>query len=588
VCAERANEWNNECASLALFASELYDVRYLSRQEIDWLLDKLSEHRSLGTLEGKSREAQERAFVEAADKQLIVALHEATSGIPFRDIVFNEYLRISPAQAQSIYLTICALNRLDVPVRAGVIRRVHNVSFEQFKREFFLPLDGIVYAEVDTPARDMAYRTRHPWIAQIVFERALPSAADRYDLYMQIIGALDIGYEADRKAYRGLIRARDLSALFPDPVLVRKLYEATSEVAGDDPYHHQQRAIYEMRRDNPNFALAYEELQHARRLAPYDKSIVHSLADLEMRRAEATTNELERERHLNAAQDIAASIVGREADTSHGYHTICSVLLARLEDQLSRNPDDQIVVSKLVKQLEQRLSEATQRFPGDSYLADTEARLASIIGEEERAARALERALKANPANAFIAKTLARLYERSGNVAKARTTLEACSELLRGDQVMNGALAELITKHFPDQGALAEHYWRRSYTAGDANYQNQFWHARQLFVLGKTAEARDLFKTLSGAPVSAEAKLDVRGTLRDSNGHARQFNGQVLRLEDSYAWVSRDDDPTALFMHAANADPRVWQSLQPMSRITFEIGFNFRGPVAIKPSIAAI
>ena len=153
---------------------------------------------------------------------------------------------------------------------------------------------------------------------------------------------------------------------------------------------------------------------------------------------------------------------------------------------------------------------------------------------------------------------------------------------------MNGALAELITKHFPDQGALAEHYWRRSYTAGDANYQNQFWHARQLFVLGKTAEARDLFKTLSGAPVSAEAKLDVRGTLRDSNGHARQFNGQVLRLEDSYAWVSRDDDPTALFMHAANADPRVWQSLQPMSRITFEIGFNFRGPVAIKPSIAAI
>jgi hypothetical protein len=586
VCAERSNEWNNECATLSTFVNELFEVRYLSVQEIGWLLDKLTLHKSLGTLEGKSRDVQERAFVEVADKQLIVALHEATSGLHFRDIVFNEFSRIQPPQAQSIYLTICALNRLNVPVRAGVVRRVHNVSFEQFKKDFFMPLDGLVYTEPYTPARDMAYRARHPWIAEVVFQRALPTAKERYDLYMQIVAALDVGYEADRKAYRGIIRARDLISLFDDPVLVRNLYEATKELAGDDPYHHQQRAIYEMRRENPNFSLAYEELQRARQLAPHDKSVVHSLADLEMRRADASGNKLERDRHLNAAQEIAVSITGRDADTSHGYHTICKVLLTRLEEQLEKNPDDQITISKLVKQVEERLGEGTQRFPGDSFLADAEARLASVIGQDDRAVKALERALKANLSNAFIAKALSRLYESNGDVAKARTTLEECAQLIRGDQTINAALARLITHHFPKEGPLAEYYWQRSYTTGDANYQNQFWHARQLYISGQTAVARELFRQLGAARASPEVKLEVKGVLNDDSGRPLRFKGHIQRLETSYAWVSRDGDSTSVFLHQDNSDRNIWKMLNSSSRISYQLGFNYKGPAATNPALS--
>ncbi len=328
ILGERANEWNNECSSLDSYVNDVFEVRYLSVTEIGWLLDKLAEHHSLGVLEGQSRQEQVRRFVETADKQLIVALHEATSGRPFREIVVDEYQHISPPDAQQIYLSICALNRLDVPVRAGIIRRLHGVSFESFRERFFKPLESIVYTEQYEPGKDMAYRTRHPWIAEVVFERALPSEQDRLNLYIRLLDCLDIGYEPDRKAYRGLIRARDLLLLFSDPLLVRRLYESAKALGNDDAYYHQQQAIYEMRRQNPNFSLAYDYLQISRRLAPSDKSVIHTLADLELRRASGAQSTLERDKYLRSAQDLSGSILGKDADTSHGYYTACEVALS--------------------------------------------------------------------------------------------------------------------------------------------------------------------------------------------------------------------------------------------------------------------
>ncbi len=581
ICAERYNEWNIECTSFATYVNELYELRYLSGKEIEWILGKLTVHNSLGTLKDKPIELQIKAFTDTADKQLIVALHEATSGLPFRDIVYNEYSNIQPEQAKNIYLTICALNRLDVPVRAGLIRRVHGVSFKDFEKKFFDPLEAVVYTERYTPAHDFAYRARHPWVAEVVFERALPTDRERHDLYLQIISALDIGYDIDRKAYRGLIRARDLLELISDPLLVRSIYDATQKLVSEDPYHHQQLAIYEMRRDSPNLSLAYEELQKARRLSPSDKSIIHTLADLEIRRAEASNSELKRDRHLQTASDLSQAIMGKNSDSSHGYCMSCKVTLERLQAQLKKDPDDQMSVTRLVRKAEQQLNDGLQQYPGDPFLSSAEARLAKIIGEDKRAINALERALTANPANGFIAKSLSRLYEVLGDLGRARKTLEKCLETARADKAVNAALARLLTNHFPEEGGTAEFYWRRSFTEGDANHQNQFWYARQIFINGQPESARELFKQLGNVRVSPEMKLAVRGLLYDNAGNPKRFTGKVERLESSYAWVSRDGEPGSVYFHCSNCDHSVWDQLMPDCRLSYELGFNYKGLAAV-------
>jgi hypothetical protein len=142
VCAERVNEWNIRCESLDDQLTNAYRVPYLNRREIAELVRKLKENDSLGAyLSKKSEDAQVEEFEKRAGRQLLVALHEATSGRRFEDILVDEYTRIAPKEAQRVYLSVCVLNRLKVPVRAGVISRVHGIRFEDFKSRLYAPLE---------------------------------------------------------------------------------------------------------------------------------------------------------------------------------------------------------------------------------------------------------------------------------------------------------------------------------------------------------------------------------------------------------------------------------------------------------------
>jgi hypothetical protein len=155
-----------------------------------------------------------RQLAEHAGRQLLVALHEATLGIPFETILVDEFEHITPVEAQRLYLTVCVLNRLNVPVRAGFIARVHGIPFEEFRRRFFSPLEHVVFATQDPNTRDYQYRARHPHIADVVFLRVLRKAEERFDVYMQCLKALNVAYSVDWKAFWQMVRARNLIELF--------------------------------------------------------------------------------------------------------------------------------------------------------------------------------------------------------------------------------------------------------------------------------------------------------------------------------------------------------------------------------------
>ena len=87
-----------------------------------------------------------------------------------RKILEHEFRNLIPDEAQRVYLTICLLNRLEVPVRAGIISRIHDIPFGDFKARLFKPLEHVVYDTFDARMRDNVYRARHPIIAEIVFE----------------------------------------------------------------------------------------------------------------------------------------------------------------------------------------------------------------------------------------------------------------------------------------------------------------------------------------------------------------------------------------------------------------------------------
>jgi hypothetical protein len=276
--AERMNIWNTGCERLVPLLTDSYSLNYLSHAEIETLVSLLTKHDSLGpNLTGKSQALCVRQFEQQAGRQLLVALHEATMGIPFEDILVHEYDSIRPVAAQQLYLTVCVLNRLNVSVRAGLIARVHDLQFEDFRERLFSPLEHVVKAEEHPGTRDYLYSARHPEIAQIVFERLLRSPKERYNEYVRIIANLNLAYSTDRSSLRGLLKAKALHDFFPDYQDVKGLFEVAKNIGPREAFILQQQANYERIRPNGNLIQAETILQQAKELDPRDTTLVHTL-----------------------------------------------------------------------------------------------------------------------------------------------------------------------------------------------------------------------------------------------------------------------------------------------------------------------
>jgi hypothetical protein len=388
----RTNEWNMLCLELSEYVTDEYDLKYLSHKDIGKLLTLLEKHGALGTLEGLDLESRRQALTERAGRQLLVALHEATLGKSFVEIIRDEYEHVHPKAAQQMYLTICVLNRFSVPVRAGMISRMYNITFDQFKSKFFGPLELIVKTRYNPIIRDYEYSARHPHIAEIVFEEILRDAEERLAECIRCLQNLNVSFEADRKAFRRLTRANDLLQVFPDHAKVRIIDAQAMKTAGDDTELLHQMVIYEMKRPNGSLDEANRLLQTAYAKSPQNYTIVHSLAELKLRLADTKSRtDVEFDHYLRQVRQACLS--NAHLLDSYGVATLLKADIRKLpkllEDDSGFAVDAEL--EAIVKRIEKNLEEGLQQYPGESYLLTLEAELGDVLSDSERVISALRR-----------------------------------------------------------------------------------------------------------------------------------------------------------------------------------------------------
>jgi cold shock CspA family protein len=571
VMAERINEWNIQGQELAPYVTEEFELKYLNPAEIDGLLALLEKHHALGTLAKLNEDDRKRELSEHAGRQLLVALHEATLGQPFESILLDEFEHIAPFEAQRLYLTVCVLNRLNVPVRAGLIARMHGIPFEEFKKRFFAPLEHVVFAQKDEMTGDYQYRARHPHIADIVFRRILKKADERFDCYIRCLKALNVTYAVDWKAFWQMVRARNLFDLFPDLQMVKAIFAAAKETVGEDAHLLHQMGIYEMNRIDGDLAEASRLLNRATELAPYDAAIKHSIAEHRLRAADRSRTALERSKLLKDAANISAGLIRGENTDSYAHHTLVKIEIRELEDGLAASAPE-AEIEKLIKDAEGTLYDAQQEFPGDSHLLEAESRLAKVLKDNERATNALARAFDANPRNEFVAVRLARQYQQSGNTQKASEVLKKALDGNGSSRRLHYTFARLLMETTPNDGENIVYHLQRSFTDGDNNYEAQLLYGRQLFLNGRIEESRNLFSRLSKVRVSPETKNRLLYPIQD-----RFFDGRMSRPQGSYAFITREGQGDSIYVHSANVPEKVWNELTFGTRVRFRIAFTLKG-----------
>ncbi len=275
---------------------------------------------------------------------------------------------------------------------------------------------------------------------------------------------------------------RTLLELFPDYEMVKLIYDIAEEVAGEDAHLLHQKGIYEMHRPNGSLEKSSEYLSQASALFPYDVTIKHSKAELQLKLAEVSRTPLEKEQRLKEATALAISIKNARTGTPYAFHTLTKVGLKRLRDCLNSEQVDSNFIQDITKEIEGYLFDGLQQFPSDPYLCEIESTFASLLSDSDRALKALEKALVANPRNTFIALRLAGCYQRKQDFPKAKDILKKAIEVNESEKKLNYAYAKilLLTKDAA-KGELTYHL-RRAFTEGDANYDAQLLYGRQLFI----------------------------------------------------------------------------------------------------------
>lgn len=595
VATENYHTWNILCDELEPYVSNVFEMRYLSESNILRLLEKLEAHDSLGYLARlpADKRPDELKFVHG--RQLLVALLEATHGAPLTEIIEQEYRSIFPEEARRIYLDICSLHRFGPPVRAGLISRIHDLSFEDFSKKLFEPLEAIVVLRRDDRSGDYVYEARHSYIAHELYTAVLTDQEDRFDNIIRIVTKLNPSFSYDQEVLKQIIRSENLRMTLNNPDKIRQVYDAAEASFGESSVICHQRGVFEL-----GIAVAMGQIDTAEKwldraedLAPYNRAIRHSLAELALKRSRVAESAEDREWWRQKAVERATALISKST-SPYPHHTLLKAAVDAVKDALQAldiapTETATLRVGEAITHAEATLKKGRQAFPNEAVLLNEEGNLSTVLAQGERAEGAFEKAFERNPRSSLIAKRLAR-------IKRARGSFDAAEEILRKGLEHNPGSAELhydlaitIIDSAPDaaqrESETLLYHLRRSFTPRDNNLQAQFWYARQLSIAGRFEEARPLFRQLSEARVPFREKTQVRGILKDPSGDPIEKVGTVSMWRETWGFIDLADPRMRVFLPLSESNADLGEYISAGTVVRFKLGFAIRGPIAIEPLI---
>jgi len=586
IGAERDADWNTYCGMLeAEFPPEFLRVGNLSQPEVEGLLDLLDRHACLGLLKTLSRDDQVKAFMDKnrADRQLLVALHELTQGKPFEKIILEEHQRIFPQQAQQLYLDIATMHQFSVNARAGIMSRISGISFDEFKEKFLDPLRNIVRVEQDSYSGDIYYKTRHPRVAAIVFRETCLDDESKATQLKRIVESLDVGYSVDKRALEEICRGRSLAETFGSIEEARSVYESALKAAPKQAFLYQQWALLEATHRQGSLAEADRLAAEAHELEPHNKTIIHTQAEIDRKRANVESSELLKDslRRRSRERLNAMPPSDRFAASSRCKLLVDEVVELAAKADASGSSHDAISYADKVKAAEAAILRAQQSFPEDPEIDQIEARFREEVDQEDKALRALEQAWAAGARGSGTAIRIARMYDVRERSREANKIL--CEALARSpdDKAAHHAMAiHLMTVDSPDLD-LAEDHFRRSFSKGDLNFENRFDFAQLLFLRGQIGACEELF-----TEINQNAKEDFRRmTPRSDNIFTKRltsYSGRITSIRPGFVFLHSSAYPTDIFGHRSMSNADLFDDLMIGDEVVFRIRFNREGPTAIE------
>ena len=262
-----------------------------------------------------------------------------------------------------------------------------------------------------------------------MFSAVFASSEDKVKQLIRVIRGLNVAYGVDDEAFRQIVRGRTIADAFDVVDDGRAIYAEAREVVGDEPHLLQQEGNFELYHRHGNVERAEYLFLAAESLAPHDKSIQHSIANLFRRKALQEDNDLLREEYRRRAKGRLADIQQGGKRGAFELNTQLNLMIDELKEILSvsnseRTKEERRVLFDKIREIEKLFNTANMTFASDEHLLATEAVYRTAMNEHPKAIAALSSAFTSNPTQDWIGIRLADLYSSGGDEARAKEILQ--------------------------------------------------------------------------------------------------------------------------------------------------------------------
>ncbi len=585
VGAEREADWATYCTSLSdIIVPEFLRMKNLTPSESENLIDLLKRHNCLGELAARPREEQIAAFMkpEYANRQLLVALHVLTKGIPFEKIVLDEYERVMPAQARQLYLDIASMNQFSVPVRAGTISRICGLDFDDYQAKFFHPLADMIATGIDNYSGDRTFKTRHSRVAELVFRQVCSTDELKSKQFVRLINGIDAGYMADSRALEAIAKGRTLADHFSTAGPVREIYETAINVAPTQYYLYQQWAIFESTHWQGDISKAEELAEIASHGEPKNATFIHTRAEIARKRANREVSEVMKEQLRRQARQFLSRMPNGDRFATSSR---CKLLVDEVTDMsetLIEGEDtasDRLFAEKL-RDAQDFLLRAQQDFPEDAEMSEIESWLWTDLKDKDKALMALQRAWKKMPRGMGTAIRLGKLQAAAGHPEKELEVLREALSREPDNKDVHFAIAQHLLKHDRTNKTDILRHLNSSFTLDDHNFEERHILAQYLFSIGEMGQAEKLFELISiKAPPNFRRYAPKTDNLITAS--LPTFTGSVDVLRDGYFFIRSGSYPAVIFAPRSAFDEAEVDDIEVGQILEMRFRFNRKGPVAV-------
>lgn len=587
IGSARTNEWNNSNNTLNKINPFVFSIRDLDNKEIKSLINKLKEFKSEGKLTQLSDREKFSFIKEVSKKQLLVTLLEATNyGKDFSEIIKDEYEGIYNRAAKELYLNICTLHRHGVELRAGMVKRLSGIDFENFKEDFLIPLELIVVTYYSHTSKDMVYLSRHQDIAKSVYSQAFLDETEKTQNLIKIIKYLNVSYDSDKIALELLIKGRSLAEEFSYKKHIYQIYKIAENIGLNKSYLFHQQAVFESIHKNGDLDLALETINKIDGNDPnYDMKIVnHTRANIYRKLAQKSKNTESKKLYRSLGLKLLDGNIRRKSRNSSNFTTKGYILLDEIRDC---NLDDSILINQ-INEFESNLNSGFKAFPYDEVLLALEYDYSIVLDNKPNTIDKLESALNKNSDNIFILQRYAKHYMNKGNFELARDSMLLFLKNDINNKDINLLMAQSYMKDNEREHVdIIINYLKRSYSSNDSSYLNKFEHARFEYIYKDQNKATVIFEELQNSNLPANIKNKERGEVLDADSRPRIFGAYIVTINQDFGFVKCEEFTENIYVHKSSiSNEEEWDLLSKNDSVIISLCFNFKGPRVKKISIS--